>query len=144
MTDNAAGGQKSRPKTLKGSKVKTGTREWSGYSVNIAHGCSHDCRYCYAKYNGIHRFKTVAEGKWPDMKVRQNAVDKAYPRYDDVVMYPTTHDITPAIINEYHCVLHKLLDAGNKVLIVTKPHLECIRLIVESCKSQRKAFTAVC
>ena len=116
---------------------KFGTREWSGYSVNIASGCSHNCRYCYAKYNGVKRFGTVAEGKWPDMKVRQRAVDKDYPKYDDTVMFPTTHDITPAIINEYLCVLHKLLDKGNRVLIVTKPHLTSVRLICESCRAQK-------
>jgi len=42
-------------------------------------------------------------------------------------MFPTTHDITPQ--NKDYCIafLQNLLDAGNKVLIVTKPHLEVVQ-----------------
>ena len=28
-----------------------GTQEWSVKTVNCCTGCSHDCRYCYAKGN---------------------------------------------------------------------------------------------
>ena len=41
-------------------------------------------------------------------------------------MFPTSHDITPQFLEECVTVLRKLLAAGNEVLIVTKPHLECI------------------
>ena len=42
-------------------------------------------------------------------------------------MFPTTHDITPDTC--YFCILFlkNILEAGNEVLIVSKPHLECIR-----------------
>ena len=26
-----------------------GTKEWAKYNENFISGCSHDCRYCYAK-----------------------------------------------------------------------------------------------
>jgi hypothetical protein len=43
------------------------------------------------------------------------------------IMFPTTHDITPANLPDCIIVLKKLLEVGNKVLIVSKPHLPCIR-----------------
>ena len=59
-------------------------------------------------------------------------------KYDDWVMFPTTHDITPRNINEYICVLKKLLDAGNQVLIVSKPHWDCITLMCETLLEYQK------
>ena len=47
-------------------------------------------------------------------------------------MFPSTHDITTRNLSECLCVLRKLLDVGNKVLIVSKPHWPCITLICET------------
>jgi hypothetical protein len=58
-------------------------------------------------------------------------------KYEGVVMFPTTHDITEANIGQYMCVLKKLLAAGNEVLIVSKPRWACIPLICEGCKDYR-------
>jgi hypothetical protein len=52
-------------------------------------------------------------------------VKKGRKDYGGTVMFPTTHDITPQFLELCVQVLHKLLDAGNRVLIVTKPHLVC-------------------
>ena len=41
-------------------------------------------------------------------------------------MFPSTHDITPFYLPAALVTLKALLDKGNKVLIVTKPHMECI------------------
>ena len=41
-------------------------------------------------------------------------------------MFPTSHDITPRFLDDCVTVLKKLLAAGNEVLIVSKPHLECV------------------
>jgi len=41
-------------------------------------------------------------------------------------MFPTTHDILPAFLYECLKVLEKLLAAGNRILVVTKPHRRCI------------------
>jgi len=117
-----------------------GTKEWAVKTVNCSQGCEHDCRYCYARYNAVHRFGTVASvNDWPNMQIRQKAVDRRYGKYPGVVMFPSTHDITPSILSECLTVLRKLLEAGNQVLIVSKPHLECIRAICrdfEQYKSQ--------
>ena len=42
-----------------------GTQEWSVKTVNCTTGCSHDCRYCYAKGMAV-RFKQVhqSSGHW--------------------------------------------------------------------------------
>jgi DNA repair photolyase len=41
-------------------------------------------------------------------------------------MFPSSHDITPNNLNACEIVLRRLLDAGNKVLVVSKPHFSCI------------------
>ena len=112
----------------------SGTREWAAKNLNIALGCEHNCRYCYARYNAVTRFKRVTADAWPHMRIDQAKVDAEYGRDKGIIMFPSSHDVTPSIISEYLCVLHKLLEAGNQVLIVTKPHWECIPLICESCR----------
>jgi hypothetical protein len=44
-------------------------------------------------------------------------------------MFPTSHDIFPEILDECITVLRKVLEAGNSVLITTKPHFDCIKRI---------------
>lgn len=114
------------------SERKTGTREWAARNVNIARGCSHDCRYCYARHDAVNRFKRIEADAWTTMVVNAERVSKNYGKrknkddsvYD--VMFPTAHDITPEILDDCVTVLKKLLAAGNTVLIVSKPHKECV------------------
>lgn len=110
------------------AKPITGTKEWSEHSVNCCTGCSHDCRYCYAAAAAARR-KQRPRDRWSEMTVRPPAVAKRYGKYDGTVMFPTTHDITPAILGPCMDVLRKLLTAGNRVLIVSKPHVECVDAI---------------
>ena len=44
-------------------------------------------------------------------------------------MYPSSHDIHPEHLAENIIFLKNLLKSGNKVLIVTKPHIKCIKRI---------------
>lgn len=46
-------------------------------------------------------------------------------------MYPTAHDIVPANLDASIRVLKLVLDSGNNVLIVSKPHLDCITRLVD-------------
>lgn len=108
---------------------KTGTKEWAETTINIARGCEHQCRYCYARHMLVERFNLITPQAWKKTTPFIKSIDKRYGKFMGTVMMPSTHDVTPAIINEFCCVLRKLLDAGNDVLIVTKPHLECIQLI---------------
>jgi len=121
---------------------KTGTKEWSDHSMNIQRGCEHDCRYCYARFNAVNRFKQCEAKHWKLPCINEAKVDQPHKKkYNGVVMYPTTHDITEANLNQYLCVLRKLLDAGNKVLIVTKPHWSCITVICQAYAEYQKQIT---
>lgn len=104
-------------------KRKTGTREWADSNYNIGIGCSHDCLYCYARTNAL-RYKYVAEGDWTTERVKGKL--PAVSKKNGVIMFPTTHDISPFYLPVALDSLKKLLAAGNKVLIVSKPHFACV------------------
>ena len=106
---------------------KTGTREWSDVSVNCCKGCSNSCTYCYAREMAL-RFKRIPTGQaWETEQINPKALTKKHRKYDGVVMFPTTHDITMGNLSACIDVLYNLLDAGNKVLIVSKPKSQCIQ-----------------
>ena len=105
-----------------------GTREWAPKNVNCCTGCSHDCRYCYARGMAV-RFRQVKPEEWKEERIRWKDVRKRYRHFEGTVMFPSSHDITPQNLVACLIVLRKLLRAGNKVLVVSKPHLECIRVI---------------
>jgi len=113
------------------AQSKTGTREWSVVSINIQRGCEHNCRYCYARYNAVKIYKQCTAWQWSIPVINAAKVDGKYGFYDGTVMFPSTHDITPLNISECLVVLSKLLEAGNQVLIVTKPTLSCVQLMCE-------------
>ena len=113
-------------------RAGTGTREWAGHNYNIGRGCSHNCAYCYARADAVDRWKRIVAEDWTTERISQKAVDKRWGRRDDVIMFPSTHDITSVYLEPAVAVLHKMLAAGNYVLIVSKPHLKCIeRLCAE-------------
>ncbi len=116
---------KNKPK-----KSNNGTQEWSVKTVNCCTGCSHDCRYCYAKGMAI-RFKQVTAGQWLLEQVRPKDVSKRHKKYDGQVMFPSSHDITPGNIDACMEVLGHLLEVRNRVLVVSKPHLDCIERICD-------------
>jgi ParB/RepB/Spo0J family partition protein len=107
-----------------------GTMEWSAHNVNCCTGCSHDCRYCYAKSMAV-RFGRLTHDQWKEERIRQEDVDKEYRLMKKQVMFPSSHDITPTNLRACRIVLGKLLQVGNRVLIVSKPHLECISKLCE-------------
>jgi DNA repair photolyase len=107
------------------TRPRTGTKEWSDHSFNIAVGCSHQCAYCYARATAL-RFKRVESAEdWGNetLKVPTGADRR---KYSGVVMFPTAHDITPGLAEPATAVLRNLLDAGNRVLVVSKPHFGVI------------------
>ena len=106
-------------------------QDWVKYTVNFCTGCENDCIYCYAKPGTNFRCK-VRKGHWHEMQIDQAKVKMQRKLYDDLVGFPSTHDITPSNINAYLTVLGKLLRAGNEVLIVSKPRLDCIKQICDA------------
>ena len=110
----------------------SGVGEWASHSVNIqTASCSNDCRYCYAKANSIRFGKTTA-ARWKDETINPRLVHQKRRKLEGTVMAFTQHDITPANVGACAQVLVNLLMAGNKVLIVSKPHLDCTRTLCES------------
>lgn len=107
----------------------TWTKEWADTNVNIGAGCAHGCKYCYAM-GMAKRFKRVAGPKeWMTEAVNLKAVKKRYQPKKCAYMFPTSHDITPYYLPYATETLKKVLAAGNEVLIVSKPHLECIEAL---------------
>lgn len=110
------------------SKNISGTKEWAKTNANCIDGCEHNCRYCYARANAV-RYKRPAGKDWATMRVNVKALAKPYGKRSGRIMFPTAHDITPAVLGPCLWMLHKMLAAGNEVLIVTKPHMSCVRAI---------------
>jgi len=115
----------------KDDRRATGVYEWATASVNIQTGCEHDCRYCYARHDAVCRWHRCTRQAWATPIIDAARVDAKYPLFKGPVIFPSTHDITPRNINECLVVIKKLLTAGNELLIVSKPHLECVQLLCE-------------
>ncbi len=115
-----------------------GTKEWSDFSYNICLGCEHDCLYCYAKAQRC-RFDEAVRlpGGWAKQKLNPNRSrlgEEVGPK--GVVMFPTSHDITPQFLEESLRTIKNLLEC-NQVLIVSKPHLEVIRRLCQELRAVR-------
>lgn len=106
-------------------KFVSGVGEWASHSVNCQSGCSHSCSYCFARSTAA-RYKTHDPSEWDKEIINEKAVNMKRSKKQGVVMMPTTHDIVPENVKEVITVLKNLLTAGNRVLIVSKPHLECV------------------
>jgi len=108
-----------------------GTRQWSNKSINFQTGCEHNCLVCYAKDMSI-KYKQTTKNNWGNPRIRIKDVKKKISKWNEsMVMFPSSHDITSNNINEAIIVLRKLLEADNEVLIVSKPHYDCIKQICD-------------
>jgi uncharacterized Fe-S cluster-containing radical SAM superfamily protein len=115
-------------KNITKEKKHFGTNQWSAKTLNFITGCQNECRYCYGKANSMRRKQTTLES-WENVRVRENDLKKKIKYYEGGVMFPSTHDIRPEHLKENIEFLKHILDAGNKVLVVSKPHLICIEEI---------------
>jgi DNA repair photolyase len=105
--------------------LKFGVAEWAEASVNIGTGCSHNCRYCYACSNAVWRKQIPSRADWTNERLK--TVQPKARKYTGRVMFPTTHDISPFYLEPAIVTLRRLLEQGNRVLIVSKPHLVWIQ-----------------
>lgn len=106
-----------------------GTKEWAPYNFNFMSGCSNDCVYCYAKDMAI-RFKRKTAESWSDEQA-VSLSSKSFGKKDGAIMIPSSHDITPDNIDIALFVMEKLINNGNELLLVTKPHFSCVKQIVD-------------
>ena len=117
----------------KKEKILFGTEEWCTKTTNYISGCEHDCKYCYAKEMSI-RFKRKTTDNWVDEVVNYNALNKKFRKIEGRIMFPSTHDISPSNLNHSIRFLHNILETGNEVLIVSKPHLDVIKVLCDEFK----------
>ena len=127
---------KKKDTVKKGGKKAFGTREWAAVNVNIQSGCEHDCLYCYG-HGMSAQYKRAAAKNWSAPAVRRKDVSKRYPKRKGTIMFPTTHDITEFNLSECLTVLKKMLVAGNEVLVVSKPHLTCVKALCKELKDYK-------
>ena len=126
--------------TAKPTTATHGTKEWAKTNVNIQTGCEHDCRYCYAKCMAI-RFKRATPDSWPMPILNPASVSKGYRKRDGRIMFPTSHDITDCNVDDCLAVLVKMLQAGNTVLIVSKPHRDVVSKMIVDLKPYKSQVT---
>lgn len=124
------------------NKPVQGTREWAVATVDCCIGCPHGCRYCYARYKQVEREKLLTAKEWDRPEIIHSSLTKSYIKYDGQVMFPASHDIVPENLQACITVLKALLDVGNRVLVVSKPHLDCTKELSRelSCYRQQLLF----
>jgi DNA repair photolyase len=99
---------------------KTGFGEWARWSRNIGVGCSHNCVYCVQRRYGLQFRGVNSREEWANEKLKEPPKIR---KFQGTVMMPITPFYLPVVQSQ----LVALLKAGNQVLVVSKPHLECIR-----------------
>jgi DNA repair photolyase len=108
-----------------------GTYEWAVENANFISGCAHNCKYCYSKEMAI-RFKRKTSKNWEKEEINSSQLIKKVKKVDGLIMYPSSHDITPINLQYSITFLQKLLESGNRVLIVSKPHMIVIEKICDT------------
>ena len=120
------------------TKRKTGTKEWAEINKNICFGCEHGCLYCYARANAK-RFKRIYNDEdWKKKKLIPKKLDERPRKVNGRIMFPSTHDLLPAYIDDIVKYLRGWLEVGNEILIVSKPHYECIKRICDEFEKYKK------
>lgn len=110
------------------------------FGANIQVTCSNDCIYCYSAVHAVDKGYVSCRAKWAnDFLKKQVPSFKNY--YDSVVHYPTNHDITQKHL-ERHCqAIREILEAGNTLVITTKPRLSCMAAVAEVCAGYENEVT---
>ena len=83
------------------------------------------------RWASVGQFSQASKAQWQLEQIRSKDVSKRHRKYDGRVMFPSSHDITPKNIDACMKVLENLLDVGNQVLVISKPHLDCIEMICD-------------
>jgi len=126
---------------MSNTKRITGTKEWAKANVNCIGGCENNCRYCYAQALKI-RYKYMTkenkhipvQRKWAAVVGHFKSSAKIVPDNTSRIMFPTTHDITPATLDYCLETLNFMLSypkANPNILIVSKPNLKCIQKLCQ-------------
>jgi DNA repair photolyase len=109
-------------------KSVRGVGEWAGYSYNCGVGCSHMCRYCFSRSFFVNEGIVASNEEFRIERPNRYKINITQ-RVDKAIQFPSAHDISPAYLDVYCQTLYNILVNGNKVLLVSKPHFECIEHI---------------
>ena len=107
-----------------------GTKEWAVKNINFSKGCSNNCQYCYAR-RMANRFGWRKWENWSKMVNRPEMAEKRFKRATGCIMSPSSHDITPHNVDLAIKVFLHILEAGNTLLIVSKPDVQIILKVAE-------------
>jgi DNA repair photolyase len=77
------------------------------------------------------RFGRVSPESWHQQVALPSKLAEAGRGKPTRIMFPSTHDITPECLDICIDALRGILVKGHEVLVVTKPHLECIQAICD-------------
>jgi len=113
-----------------------GTYEWAVKNANFINGCSHNCKYCYSKEMAV-RYKRKNKNNWRKEVINSAQFNKNYRKVNGTIMFPSSHDITPENLDKSIVFIRKLLIPGNKVLIVSKPHLIVVKTLCKEFKNSK-------
>lgn len=111
-------------------KILFGTKEWADKTLNLLSGCHNNCKYCFGRENAI-RFHRKTPEDWREEVLNKTAFARKFAKRGGTIMFPSTHDITQDHLTECITYLKKLLEVGNRVLIVTKPDLVCVKAMCD-------------
>jgi len=119
-------------------KYKFGTKEWADDNFNTHYACKHACWYCYAWSEAYQRKRSYCKD-WGKKMERRDYWDKGWKTRKNgyTIMYPTTHDILPDIMDDCFHAIKNMLKANINVLLVSKPHFEVIKKLVNLFKNYR-------
>jgi DNA repair photolyase len=123
--------------SMKENKQVFGTHEWAVENANFISGCFHNCKYCYSKEMAI-RFKRKTSENWVIEDVDSKQLTLKRKKVNGLIMFPSSHDITPVNLTNSIIFIQNLLASGNKLLIVTKPHIAVIEEICETFSRHKK------
>ncbi len=68
-------------------KPVRGTAEWAVATVDCCRGCSHGCRYCYARHDLVERRQLVTAAQWLSPEILEEELERVRPLYDGQVMF---------------------------------------------------------
>ena len=105
-----------------------GENSWGCNTCNFIYGCRNDCKYCNQKSYSVRVGRKTREN-WKDEVVNPNYKNWEIKYYDGKFMFPQSHDISPQHIDENIFMMRRILEKGNQIFCVTKPHLVCVKRI---------------
>ena len=121
-------------------KAVFGTKEWAQYTADCCKGCIHNCRYCYAKSEAI-EYDKIQSSDWTKERIFWDKIQRIERKPPSRVMFPGHHDITPTNLPACAEAITRLLKAKHTLLVVSKPHADCIKTLCENFSNQRESIS---